>query len=357
MNIEENRLKTFSTWPLSTVVPPSKIAKAGFFYLKTNSTVECFACHIRIDGWNYSDQVMARHRARSPQCPFVLNPSTSGNVPTIPSPTTDTPSSSTAATTTTEQQPCLFQEEARLNSFDNWPIPEIVSPEDLARAGFYYMKQCDLTKCVYCNGLVRAWERDDDPDMEHKRLFPNCRFVRSVIIPRLETNRILREHPQQCLNTTPIQQLDLITNKELDELGVQTHTGPKRPDYGTVESRLRTFTAWPNELIQTPDILSQAGFYYVGINDLVRCFHCDGGLRHWDPHDDPWTEHAKYFPNCSFIKLIKGQEFVTACCTSSQRNGNVSNNLVSNRHYHHTVSSQLHSVMQYLIDLTLFLTM
>lgn len=48
------------------------------------------------------------------------------------------------------------------------------------------------------------------------------------------------------------------------------------------------------------------------MGDQVRCFHCDGGLRHWDPHDDPWTEHARWFPNCSFVKLVKGQDFVTA---------------------------------------------
>lgn len=52
---------------------------------------------------------------------------------------------------------------------------------------------------------------------------------------------------------------------------------------------------------------------FVGVGDQVRCFHCDGGLRHWDPDDDPWTEHARWFPSCSFIKLVKGQEFISAC--------------------------------------------
>ncbi|KAJ8971114.1 hypothetical protein NQ317_018672 [Molorchus minor] len=99
----------------------------------------------------------------------------------------------------------------------------------------------------------------------------------------------------------------------LDELGVQAHKGPKRANYATVEARLRSFVGWSADLIQTPDVLSQAGFYYEGMRDQVRCFHCDGGLRHWDPHDDPWTEHARWFPNCSFVKLVKGQEFVTAC--------------------------------------------
>lgn len=53
------------------------------------------------------------------------------------------------------------------------------------------------------------------------------------------------------------------------------------------------------------------------MGDQVRCFHCDGGLRHWNPDDDPWTEHARWFPRCSFVNLVKGQEFVTACAIDS----------------------------------------
>lgn len=34
----------------------------------------------------------------------------------------------------------------------------------------------------------------------------------------------------------------------------------------------------------------------TGHGDNVKCFHCDGGLRNWEPGDDPWQEHAKWFP-------------------------------------------------------------
>lgn len=47
-----------------------------------------------------------------------------------------------------------------------------------------------------------------------------------------------------------------------------------------------------------------------GYRDKVRCFHCDGGLRNWDPEDEPWYEHAKWFPTCPYLLLVKGQEFV-----------------------------------------------
>uniref|UniRef100_A0A4W5KT18 Baculoviral IAP repeat containing 2 n=1 Tax=Hucho hucho TaxID=62062 RepID=A0A4W5KT18_9TELE len=48
----------------------------------------------------------------------------------------------------------------------------------------------------------------------------------------------------------------------------------------------------------------------AGRNDDVKCFCCDGGLRCWESGDDPWVEHAKWFPRCVYLLQEKGQEFV-----------------------------------------------
>lgn len=307
MNVEENRLQTFNEWPQDAEVNPSRIAKAGFFSTKQGLEVECFSCHVKISDWNYGDQVMARHKTLSPFCAFVLNPTTSGNVPIISA--VNVPSSSASYRDSLAM---------RLATFENWPASNIVTPESLARAGFYYLKEGDNTKCAFCSGVVRAWEDGDDPEIEHQRHFPLCAFVLNVINPRL----IARNLPVVADNSNRnnatekdgFPNANLVLNEQnLDELGVQAHKGPKRPSFATVEARLRSFVGWSGDLIQTPDLLAQAGFFYEGLGDQVRCFHCDGGLRHWDPHDDPWTEHARWFPNCSFVKLVKGQDFVTAC--------------------------------------------
>lgn len=34
----------------------------------------------------------------------------------------------------------------------------------------------------------------------------------------------------------------------------------------------------------------------VGTEDMVLCFYCDGGLKGWQPEEDPWEEHAKHYP-------------------------------------------------------------
>jgi hypothetical protein len=32
---------------------------------------------------------------------------------------------------------------------------------------------------------------------------------------------------------------------------------------------------------------------FLGMSDQVKCFYCDGGLKNWQPEDDPWVEHAR----------------------------------------------------------------
>ncbi|CAG9860343.1 unnamed protein product [Phyllotreta striolata] len=304
MNQEKNRLYTFIQWPSNAAVNPQTIARAGFFSTKQGLEVECFACHVKISEWNYGEQVMQKHRTLNPSCPFVLNPSTSGNVP-IPIPT-HVPSTSI--------NPMRESRALRLASFDNWPASNIVTPESLALAGFYYLKQGDNTQCAFCMGVVRAWEPGDDPDREHQRHFPECPYVVAIINPRIQERNSTNSNSNSQIEKDHFPNVNVVGNEHnLDELGVQAHKGPKKASFATVEARLRSFTGWSEDLIQTPEQLANAGFYYEGTGDQVRCFHCDGGLRHWDPQDDPWTEHAVWFPDCSFLKLVKGQDFITAC--------------------------------------------
>lgn len=54
-------------------------------------------------------------------------------------------------------------------------------------------------------------------------------------------------------------------------------------------------------------------FFFIlgdGENDRMLCFCCNQGLMDWEYHDDPWVEHARWSPNCSFVLLSKGKDFV-----------------------------------------------
>lgn len=59
----------------------------------------------------------------------------------------------------------------------------------------------------------------------------------------------------------------------------------------------------------------------LGFNDSVKCFFCDGGLRNWEREDDPWHEHARWFPRCKYVRQVKGDRFVEEVL--SEENGQV----------------------------------
>jgi hypothetical protein len=64
--------------------------------------------------------------------------------------------------------------------------------------------------------------------------------------------------------------------------------------------------------------MGMSGFFYAGYNDYARCFFCGGGLRNWEADDNPWVEHARWFPQCAFLKQNKGEEFIKAVLKKQQ---------------------------------------
>jgi len=84
----------------------------------------------------------------------------------------------------------------------------------------------------------------------------------------------------------------------------------KYPEYRQTRQRLNSYTNWPTDKAQSPDVLAAAGLFYLGEGDRVKCFHCGGGLVNWDPTDDPWEEHAKWFSRCHYLLQKKGAEFI-----------------------------------------------
>jgi len=53
----------------------------------------------------------------------------------------------------------------------------------------------------------------------------------------------------------------------------------------------------------------------------VKCYYCDGGLCNWKNNDDPWVEHAHWFPDCHFVILNKGLSFVESCKNTVHQEG------------------------------------
>lgn len=89
-------------------------------------------------------------------------------------------------------------------------------------------------------------------------------------------------------------------------------SNPRHSEFVDIERRVESFQGWPNHLDQTATQMAEAGFYFVGVADFTRCYCCGGGLRNWEPGDDPVLEHTRWFPNCEYVKILKGERYVAA---------------------------------------------
>ncbi|XP_045029942.1 baculoviral IAP repeat-containing protein 7-like isoform X1 [Daphnia magna] len=238
----------------------------------------------------------------------------------------------------------LKREDIRLRTFNEHFSATFLNPLALAKAGFFYVGVDDQVQCAFCRGVVKDWEVDDDPVREHQRLFPSCPFVLGLPVGNVPLGEDQSHHalveratslpvPQQ-MNTgfgathhftsqmrpdafpdtepqsTENMQLDALVGENLEELGIRKHTGPRYITYATLDARLKSYGHWPPQLKQTPRAMAQAGFFHLGVNDHVNCFHCGSGLRNWEPDDDPWLEHARWFPQCRFVMLMKGEQYI-----------------------------------------------
>ena len=68
-------------------------------------------------------------------------------------------------------------ESTRLMTYRRWPARVGVTPENLTRAGFYYTGSNDTVQCSFCENTIGNWKPGDNPVLEHKRRFRDCKFI------------------------------------------------------------------------------------------------------------------------------------------------------------------------------------
>lgn len=190
----------------------------------------------------------------------------------------------------------VVTEQGRLNTFQNWPHSAAVDPASLAQAGFFYLGQADRVRCAFCGGTLKNWRHGDDPWQEHLSHFAQCLFIQG--------------HNVQSTHMQPAHSNSIsLGMAEAGGMGFG-RLNPHHPDYQTMDSRLASFQGWPQTTVQKPADLIEAGFFYTGQTDCVRCFCCGGTLRNWEPSDQPWDEHAHWFPRCPYLLQQKGRGYM-----------------------------------------------
>ena len=68
----------------------------------------------------------------------------------------------------------------RLDTFMNWSASHIVTPQELAKAGFYNTHRDDRVQCAFCLGVLHNWKKGDTAMGEHRRHFPGCVLVKAI---------------------------------------------------------------------------------------------------------------------------------------------------------------------------------
>ncbi|XP_077466480.1 E3 ubiquitin-protein ligase XIAP-like [Stigmatopora argus] len=312
-SVMNTRLHSFNGSSLSEQVPAERLARAGFYFTGEADRVRCFSCRMTVENWCRGDTPVERHKEVSPLCKFLrcTHRSNFQNSSQL----TESRYNEEAEDmeyrlrtgeivdeTTYPLVPHMRSEDARHQTFSSWPSSVPVTSRDLAQAGLYYLGQRDRVQCFCCGGMLSGWEAGDTAWGEHGKHFPYCFFILGHDVGNIPSE---------------------------DSTGEENHRSPPQVNpgspMGSFQERMASFSGIQHPIDHAR--LARAGFYSTGTGDRVMCFRCGGGLKSWQPDEDPWEEHAKSYPGCSFLLEEKGQEYINGIqLQDAQRNKASPNN-------------------------------
>ncbi|KAL8203703.1 UNVERIFIED_CONTAM: hypothetical protein K2H54_059974 [Gekko kuhli] len=185
----------------------------------------------------------------------------------------------------------MRNEAQRLKTFLSQPSSSSRSawaPSEMAAAGFYYTGVKSAIQCFCCGLVLLSRSISKNPYAMHEKYQPDCEFILGKEIGNISKYEVRVQNLAK--SSTEIKKV-----------------------YGSVELRLESFASWPSYAQEVqPALLANGGFFFTGIKDTVQCFACNGCLGNWKEGDDPWKEHAKWFPECEFLQKEKSRDKIKA---------------------------------------------
>ncbi|XP_064478299.1 baculoviral IAP repeat-containing protein 2-like [Ornithodoros turicata] len=253
----------------------------------------------------------------------------------------------------------------RIHSFAEFPHPPRghLKRTTLASAGLFFTGFGDETICFQCGVKLECWDINDDPYNKHAEKCPSCVFIRkkldersleqrsppennapstpdddegySSMHPSSGANAPIRNHNDgacgvQTMNEVstmsvqrpPSRTPDVSGSRGNETLQLQAyphgqnehtvlHSRPAFPRYAPLERREQSFLAYPRDAKGNTGMMAKCGFFYTGRQDRTTCFMCGNSLCSWVDEDDPLVEHARWFPHCSYVELMLGDEVIS----------------------------------------------
>ncbi|KAK3605776.1 hypothetical protein CHS0354_033981 [Potamilus streckersoni] len=331
MSYEWLRLESFNTLPSSTRGTAIRLAQSGFYYTRQGTRIRCYACNVGHEGWNDADDPHELHRRISPNCPFLEGNPTYPNFPIIPD-TIHSGNNTERSTSSATPMIPVIQERTQSRVLETQPVIIL----SVNHSSMLHLNEMSVLPSAVADGYLqvpsetvqvdarkeKAETQDSSICMKQQQTNSNPRAGASQ--PETSPSSSSMSHPQQPTEDAENTQysspgnfvLRIPTRQDedpgVDPLPQTMSERPKHPEHATLSSRINSYTSWPIHLDQTPQQMAEAGFFYAGINDYTRCFQCGGGLRNWEPGDNPWIEHARWYPQCAYVLGKRGQRFVNA---------------------------------------------
>ncbi|EHB15041.1 Baculoviral IAP repeat-containing protein 1 [Heterocephalus glaber] len=190
---------------------------------------------------------------------------------------------------------CQMRSEARrLKTFVTYKPYSSWTPQDMAAAGFYFTGVKSGVQCFCCSLILFGTSLGKFPVESHKKFRPGCEFLLGRDVGNISKYDVRVK----------------TSGKEPAAIGARSLEE---------EARLASFRDWPLYVQGVaPRALAASGFVFTGDRDTVQCFSCGGCLGNWEEGDDPWQEHAKWFPKCEFLQSKKSSEEISQYIQSYQ---------------------------------------
>ncbi|CAC5393832.1 unnamed protein product [Mytilus coruscus] len=266
----------------------TRLAAAGFYYTGTGDKVICHSCGAIYKNWKHKDSAVDIHKRISPHCSFLLDKidKEKENQGACGSDIIEADNKGLSESYKTGYQTTVLGDDRTLEN----KVPRIINScssivPDSAAFGNSVHKES-------------ASANDNSPNLIKTAQSNGHKSESSIsgYVPQKTVSRTILHTEKNLTKDTPT--LGICLDK------------PKYPKYAVRSTRLDSFQHWPKDLTQSPAEMSLAGFFFTGIEDHCRCFFCGGGLRSWEPGDQPWIEHARWYQNCAFVRNCKGDKFV-----------------------------------------------
>ncbi|XP_065057529.1 baculoviral IAP repeat-containing protein 3-like [Rhopilema esculentum] len=344
----ENRLISINKYqPSISTAQAKRISDAGFFFNETGKCFECYHCHSQFDIAEMvesSDPVLL-HAEASPTCKFIslviedqalyhrhhenskaetLVPDTRNSLPDRTRGGHDEGNSRTC----TVSQFIDDQECKQVNS----------SSENCLRLKM--PGRNNGQSIVVETPSVKTYFRSEAPDTSRhlstssvvtgslQSIMPTNVSPGNFLLPSGQPdNNAIQNSPGSPISSTSsplygprhhfLQHQDSVkSNTSDDEMMFREYSSgglvQRQNSFGSKAShkssdlkskyvRLSTFFTWPQNSPIQPLELSEAGFYFTGVDDGVKCFKCGIALKSWVQGDTAWGEHRKWSPQCPLV--------------------------------------------------------